>query len=107
MKERFLPFVRSTFQKIIKFHHHQCPNQSSSVNTLRIRIDLQPLLRHLGVLEKVQGHPDEMAFDLVEFLPDFRRGHEGVVEVALFELVVFGDEGLVVGEGFDCFYKLH
>ena len=43
-----------------------------------------------------------MAFDLVEFLPDFLRGHEGVVEVALFELVVFGDEGLVVGEGFYC-----
>ena len=44
-----------------------------------------------------------MAFDLVEFLPDFLRGHKGVVEVALFELVVLGDKRLVIGEGFDCF----
>ena len=43
-----------------------------------------------------------MAPDLVQFLPDLVRGHEGIVEMALLELVVFGEEGFVVGEGFDC-----
>ena len=42
-----------------------------------------------------------MSPDLVELLPDFLRGHKGVVEVALFVLVVLRDEGLVVRE---CFY---
>ena len=74
---------------------------SSSIDTLSVGIDLQTLLGHLGVLEKVQGHPDEMALDLVEFLADLVRGHEGVVEVALFVFFVFGEEGLVVCEGFD------
>lgn len=44
-----------------------------------------------------------MALDLVELLPDFQWRHKGVVEVALFVLVVFWDEGLVVGECFYCF----
>lgn len=42
-----------------------------------------------------------MAPDLVEFLADLACRHERVVEMALFELVVFGEEGFVVGEGFD------
>lgn len=42
-----------------------------------------------------------MALDLVELLPDLVRGHERVVEVPLLELVVLGQEGFVVGEGFD------
>ena len=76
---------------------------SSCVNTLRVSIDLHALLCHLRILQKVQRHPDQMAFDLVEFLPDFLHGHEGVVDVALFELVVLRDKRLVIGEGFDCF----
>ncbi len=85
-----------------------CPrtNKSSSianlsVDTLSVRINLHTLLRHLGILQKVQRHPDEMALDLVEFLADLLRGHEGVVEVALLVFFVFREEGLVVGEGFD------
>ncbi len=74
---------------------------SSSIDTLRVRINLHTLLGHLGVLQKVQRHPDEVALDLVEFLADLVRGHEGVVEMALLVFVVFGEEGLVVGEGFD------
>ena len=42
-----------------------------------------------------------MALDGVEFLPHFFGRHEGVVQVALLD-VVFGQEVLVVGEGFDC-----
>ena len=42
-----------------------------------------------------------MALDLVEFLPDLLRGHERIVEMALFELVVLRDEGLVIRKGFD------
>ena len=45
-----------------------------------------------------------MALDLVEFLPDFFGGHEGVVEMALLEFIVAGEEGGVVVEGFDCVY---
>ena len=42
-----------------------------------------------------------MALDLVQFLPDLLRRHERIVEMALLEFVMFRDEGLVVGEGFD------
>ena len=73
-----------------------------SIDTLGISVNLQPLLRHLRVLEEIQRHPYQVPLDLIEFLPDFFGGHEGVVEMALLELVVPGEEGGVVVEGFDC-----
>ena len=39
-----------------------------------------------------------MSLDEIEFLTDFFGRHEGIVEVALFELVVSGKEGFVVVE---------
>ena len=71
-----------------------------SIDTLRISINLQSLLRHRCILQEVQRHPHEMSLDEIEFLADFFARHEGVVEVALFELVVAGEEGFVVVEGF-------
>ena len=77
------------------------PLRSLRIDTLCVSIDLQPLLRHLGILQEVQRHPDQVPLDLVELLPDLVRGHERIVEMPLLEFVVFGQEGLVVGEGFD------
>ena len=76
------------------------------IDTLSISIDLQTLLCHFRVLEEIQWHPYQMPLDLVEFLPDFFGGHEWVVEMALLEFVVAGEEGGVVVEGFDCIYVL-
>lgn len=42
-----------------------------------------------------------MPFDLIELLSDLLRRHEQIVQVALFVSAVFGEEGLVVVEGFD------
>lgn len=70
------------------------------INTLRIRIDLHPPLRHLGILEEIQWHPDQMAFDLIQLLPHLGRRHVWVVQVALFDIVL-GKEVLVVVEVFD------
>ena len=75
-----------------------------SIDTLRIRIDLHALLRHFGIPQKLQGHPNEMPFNLIELLSDLLRRHIRVVQVALFEFAVFGEEGLIVIEGFD--YKM-
>lgn len=72
------------------------------IYTLRIGIDLQPFLRHGGVTQKVQGHPHQVALDLVELLPYLLRRHERIVEMALLEFVMPGEESFVVVEGFDC-----
>lgn len=74
---------------------------ASGVDTLRVRIDLQTFLRHLRVLQKVERHPNQMALDLIELLPDLLHRHERIVEVPLFELVVLRDKRLIIGEGFD------
>ena len=71
------------------------------VDTLRVSIDLQAFLRHLRILQKVQRHPDQMALDLVELLPDLLRRHERIVEMPLFELAVLRDKGLIIRECFD------
>ena len=42
-----------------------------------------------------------MPFDLIELLSDLLRRHVRIVQVALFEFAVLGEEGLVVVEGFD------
>ena len=42
-----------------------------------------------------------MPFDLIELLSNLLRRHVRIVQVALFEFAVFGEEGLVVVEGFD------
>lgn len=72
------------------------------VYALRIGIDLQPFLRHGSITEEVQGHPHQVALDLVELLPYLLRRHERIVEMALLELVMPGEESFVVVEGFDC-----
>ena len=74
---------------------------SSRIDTLSVSIDLQALLRHLGILQKVQRHPDQMPFNLVELLPDLLRRHKRIVEMPLLVILVFGEERFVVGEGFD------
>lgn len=45
-----------------------------------------------------------MSLDQVKFLPHFFGRHEWVVEMALLEFVVPGEEGGVVVKGFDCMY---
>ena len=47
-----------------------------------------------------------MPLNLVQFLPDLFGWHEWVVEMALLEFVVAGEEGSVVVEGFDFTYVL-
>ena len=42
-----------------------------------------------------------MPFDLIELLSDLLRRHVRIVKVALFEFAMFGEEGLVIVEGFD------
>ena len=42
-----------------------------------------------------------MPFNLIELLSDFLRRHIRVVQVALFIFAMFGEEGLIVVEGFD------
>lgn len=71
------------------------------VDTLGVSIDLQALLRHFRILQKVQRHPHQMALDLVELLPNLLHRHERIVEVPLFELVVLRDKRLVIRECFD------
>lgn len=72
------------------------------VNALGISIDLQPLLRHLGIPQEFQRHPDQVTLDLIELLPHFFRRHEGVVEMALLEFLVAREEGFIIVERFDC-----
>ena len=43
-----------------------------------------------------------MPLDLIQFLADLLRGHERIVEMALLEFVVAGEESGIVIEGFDC-----
>ena len=71
------------------------------VDALRVRIDLEPLLRHLGVSEEVERHPDQMPLDLIQFLPYFSHRHVGVVEMSLLEFVMSWEEAGVVFKGFD------
>ena len=78
-----------------------CCLTSSGINTLSVSVDLQPFLRHLSILQKVQRHPNQMPFNLVELLSDLLRRHKRIVEMPLFVFIVFGEEGFVVGEGFD------
>ena len=71
------------------------------VDTLRVRVDLQPFLGHLGVSEELEWHPDQMPLDLVQFLADFAGRHVGIVKVALLEFVMSGKEASVVCKRFD------
>jgi hypothetical protein len=41
---------------------------ASSINTLSISINLQSLLRHISILQKVQRHPNKVSLDLVQLL---------------------------------------
>ena len=73
-----------------------------SIDTLRISVNLKTLLRHFSIAQKLQGHPNKVPFDLIELLSDLICRHIRVVQVALFIFAMFGEEGLVVVEGFDC-----
>lgn len=71
------------------------------IDTLRVRIDRQPLLRHLRrILEEAQRHPDKMSLDLVQIASDVLIGHVWIVDVALLP-VAAGQEVLVVVERAD------
>lgn len=52
---------------------HHIPNPFISlhlgINTLRIRINLQPRLRHLRLTQEIQRHPNQMPFNLIQLLP--------------------------------------
>ena len=81
--------------------HFLHPHLSLSIDTLRISVDLQALLRHFRISQKFQGHPNKMPFNLIELLSDFLRRHIRVMQVALLIFAMFWEEGLVVVEGFD------
>jgi hypothetical protein len=73
----------------------------SSEDTLGKLVDLQPLLRHLGVLQEVERHPHEMALDLVQLRTDILGRNELVEDMP--GLDPLGREEVVVFvEGFDC-----
>lgn len=60
----------------------------SSVNTLRVRIDLQALLCHFRVPQELQGHPDQVALDLVQVFLDVRDAAVDIVDMSLFMLSI-------------------
>ena len=78
------------------------PYRTLGIDTLRVSIDLQSFLSHFRIPQKLQRHPNKMPFDLIELLSDLLRRHVRIVQVALFVFAVFGEERLVVVEGFDC-----
>ena len=77
------------------------PQLISSIYTFRVSVDLKAFLRHFSIPQKFQGHPNKMPFNLIELLPDLLRRHIRVVQVALFVFAMFGEEMLVVIEGFN------
>ena len=72
------------------------------VDALRVRIDLEPFLRHLCVAEEFERHPDQMPLDLVKFLTYFSHRHVRVMKMSLLEFVMSWEEAGVVFERFDC-----
>jgi hypothetical protein len=68
----------------------------SSVDTLRVSIDLQPLLRQLNIPQELQRHPDQMSPDLVELLTDDFYGLEPVVQMPGFARTLSAKESIVV-----------
>ena len=58
------------------------PKPKSSVDTLSELVDLQPRLRHVGLLQEVQRHPHQVALDLVELGPDVLGRHHAVEDVS-------------------------
>ncbi len=87
-----------------KTRHHPPGHLRSGKNTLRIRIDLQSLLRELRLAEEVQRHPHQMTLDPVELAPHLAGRAEQVVDVTRLVLAgaVAGQEAAVVVHGADC-----
>jgi hypothetical protein len=79
----------------------------SRIDTLRLLVDLQPLLRHLSITQEVEGHPHEMSPDSTELLLDLVDRHVLRADVEMALLVLFVDLGirsefLAVLKDFDC-----
>jgi len=77
------------------------PSPKSSVNTLRVSIDLQTLLRQLNILQEVQRHPHQMALDLIKFLAHDLNRLEQIVQMTRFARALGAEEGVVVLEVLD------
>ena len=52
------------------------------------------------MLQKIQGHPHQMALDFIQLLPDLPNRHVGIVQMPLLDAVL-RQEVLVVFECFD------
>lgn len=81
-------------------HYISTHGKPSSINTLSPRINLQPRLGHIRVLQKIQRHPHEMSLDLVQLLADVLRRAHPVVDMPGFNALRW-EELVVVFEGFD------
>lgn len=78
-----LPLIHSTAQAF-----------SSGIDTLGELIYLQSSLRHVGILEEIKGHPNEMSLDLVQLLANILCWQELVENVT--SLDAFGRKECVI-----------
>ena len=63
------------------------PNQQDTRNTATYLCELinrQSWLGHLGILQKVKRHPDQVALDLIEFLAYILYRLEHIKQVTIF-----------------------
>jgi len=77
------------------------PIVKSSINTLRVSINLQPLLRQLNILQELQRHPHQMALDLIKLLAHNLHRLEQIVQMPGLTRAFSAEESVVVLEVLD------
>jgi hypothetical protein len=78
----------------------------SSINTLRVSINLQPFLRQLDILQEIERHPHQMALDLVQLLPHNVNGLEQIVQMPRLSRPFSTKESVIVLEALDIIVRV-
>jgi hypothetical protein len=81
-------------------NRHRTDRPPLGVDALGPLVNLQPLLRHLGIPEELQRHPDKVSLDLLQLLSHLVRRDHAVKDVARLD-ALGRHEAVVVVKRFD------